>query len=275
MGLWIFQSSQKSEKSQPQIIDVVYNSNNKAKEDLNRTIKEMHAKELDDQLSQLEKQVSALSEKRKRYKEQTVSKNLNSSSNQSNLKHLSPIKKKEQSSQASRTKIKNSEGDVFLVAPSEKSLSQPYLINPKLSSPAFLKDIPSIKAGKMTLLNTDQFTYYAFFYRLNHNFSNRWVSNVVAFNEGLNIFERNELARSKKITRIEAILDPKGELLEVYLHQSSGVKALDQAVLKAISDTAPVKNPPEGLVEDDGLIHLHYSLEVQWQKHYAAQSPVY
>ncbi|HMN69995.1 MAG TPA: hypothetical protein PKC28_15745, partial [Bdellovibrionales bacterium] len=41
--------------------------------------------------------------------------------------------------------------------------------------------IPGIEEGAFTALNTDQFTYYTFFARMNEQVRNRWVSAVRAY----------------------------------------------------------------------------------------------
>ena len=159
---------------------------------------------------------------------------------------------------------------------SSKKAIQKSLLSPLSTGPSqFFKDVPDIKFGNMTLLNTNQFTYYAFYNRLNQNFGARWVYNVQNFAAKLGAVRKSYFRNKKHITQFEAVLDPNGELLELFLHRSSGVKALDHAAISAINAIAPIKNPPEDLIEDDGLIHIHYALEVTWGNHYVAESPEY
>ncbi|MGE0529011.1 MAG: TonB family protein [Bdellovibrionales bacterium] len=125
--------------------------------------------------------------------------------------------------------------------------------------------IPGVEEGAFTALNTDQFTYYAFFHRINEQIRNRWVNQVRGYMERLSHADLEALSRLDRQTVVEVVLGADGRYFTSYVHTSSGDEALDQAAIRAFRTAAPFLNPPRGLVEDDGLIHLHYGFMVRFR----------
>lgn len=68
--------------------------------------------------------------------------------------------------------------------------------------------------------------------------------------------ERNRLAKQNRTTLIEVVLSQKGDYVRHTIHQSASNLELDRAVYEAFRMAAPFLNPPRGLVESDGFIHL-------------------
>ena len=122
--------------------------------------------------------------------------------------------------------------------------------------------IPGIREGAFTALNTDQFTYYTFYARLNEQVRFRWIRQIRSFIDSLSQKDFIELAKRERVTRIEVILDSSGNILNSIVHFTSGYRPLDQAASQAFSDAAPFRNPPRGMVEADGKIHLYYEFYV-------------
>ncbi len=47
--------------------------------------------------------------------------------------------------------------------------------------------------------------------------------------------------------------------------KESGLKSFDQAAVQAFAQARMFPNPPEDMIESDGLIHLKYSFQVHYE----------
>lgn len=125
--------------------------------------------------------------------------------------------------------------------------------------------IPGIEEGAFTALNTDQFTYYAFFNRINEQIRNRWISGVRGYMGVLTAAEQESLSKFDRQTVIEIILTRDGRFSNSVLHKSSGDRRLDMTTVEAFRSAAPFLNPPTGLIESDGTIRLKYGFLVRFR----------
>ena len=121
--------------------------------------------------------------------------------------------------------------------------------------------LPGVALGSHTLLNTKEFIYYSFFVRMKEQLYWRW----------LQYFKRDHssslvsLAREKQrlfSTYLYAVLSSDGEMQDLMVVDSSGSEVADTAALHAFLSAAPFPNPPEGLVEADGFIHIRQSFHI-------------
>jgi len=124
--------------------------------------------------------------------------------------------------------------------------------------------IPGVQEGAFTSLNTDQFTYYAFYARMNEQVRYRWVSLIRNYTSMLSNADLQRLSTRERQTYIEIILGPDGQYQGSLVHTSSGEKKLDVMPADAFAAAAPFPNPPRGMVEADGKIHLKYAFVVQF-----------
>ncbi len=135
--------------------------------------------------------------------------------------------------------------------------------------PASLNNfIPGVEEGYFTALNADQFTYYAFFNRVNEQVRNRWVSLIRAFVGNLTQQELTKLSSKERESRVEIVLNRNGDFVRARLLSSSGYTPLDQAAADGFRMAAPFLNPPQELVEADGLIHLRYTFVLYFRPHF-------
>lgn len=125
--------------------------------------------------------------------------------------------------------------------------------------------IPGIDEGAFTALNTDQFTYYTFFARMNEQVRNRWVSLMRNYINSLSAQDLEKLSRRERQTLIEIVLGPDGQFRNALLHTSCGEQQLDRIPAQAFQAAAPFPNPPHGMIEEDGLIHLKYAFVLQFR----------
>lgn len=143
-------------------------------------------------------------------------------------------------------------------------MNQPAVRNVAIGPSTLAEYIPGVEEGAFTALNTDQFTYYAFFSRINEQIRNRWVGNVRGYVSRLSPAELQSLSKYDRQTVIEIVLTKDGRFTSSMVHQSSGDRRLDQTTVEAFRAAMPFLNPPSGLVESDGMIHLKYGFMVRF-----------
>lgn len=125
--------------------------------------------------------------------------------------------------------------------------------------------IPGIKEGAFTALNTDQYTYYTFFARINEQTRARWVNNLRQLSNMLPQSTLVELSKQERTTQVDIQINGKGDFVRAVVLHSSGFKELDQAAINAFKEAAPFQNPPQEMLERDNLIHLQYGFYIIWQ----------
>lgn len=122
-----------------------------------------------------------------------------------------------------------------------------------------------ISVGNFTALNTDRFTYYSFFSRVEELVRFRWESKI---HNALDSFDRHYLnsvvGNRNWITQVEFLLDKEGKLVRAILLKESGIKKFDLACLNSFREANVFPNPPKELIEEDGYVHLRYSFNVYY-----------
>ncbi|MNT09220.1 Gram-negative bacterial tonB protein [compost metagenome] len=122
-----------------------------------------------------------------------------------------------------------------------------------------------VSVGSFTALNTDRYTFYTFYARIEELVRFRWETQV---GRAIDSFDRNTLLQASDrnwITQVEFILDARGELKQAIIMKSSGIKQFDMAAVNAFKEARIFPNPPRELVEEDGYIHLKYSFNVNYR----------
>ena len=125
--------------------------------------------------------------------------------------------------------------------------------------------IPGIQEGYFTALNTDQFIYTIFYERIHIQVRPRWVNNVRNYMGKLSPEKLKKLAERNRTTVFEVILGPDGSYFTSLVHRSSGDEELDRVTLQAFREAAPFPNPPRGMIDKDGLIHLYYAFTISFR----------
>jgi hypothetical protein len=124
--------------------------------------------------------------------------------------------------------------------------------------------IPGVEQGAFTALNTNQFTYYTFFQRMSEQVRNRWIPLVRNFVASRTPQQLDLLSKWDRVTVVEIILGPGGQYVKSIMHSSSGDQSLDELHAQAFAAAAPFPNPPRGIFEPDGFIHLQYQFILQF-----------
>lgn len=122
-----------------------------------------------------------------------------------------------------------------------------------------------VEVGSFTALNTDRYLYYTFFARVEELIRFRWESGV------RDVIDNTPATRFKQhygnswVTQVDIWLKPNGEFQSAHVLRESGMRGFDQAVVQAFLQARVFANPPQEMIESDGLIHLKYSFEVRYE----------
>lgn len=124
-----------------------------------------------------------------------------------------------------------------------------------------------IRIGDFTALNSDRFTYYTFFARMEEVFRPKWINHVKA---AVYTYQQSQRRTREEefVTQIELLLDKDGNFVRGILHKGSGNEALDLAPVRAFRDALKFPNPPQEMLKDDQLIHLDYQFTVHFVPQY-------
>lgn len=125
--------------------------------------------------------------------------------------------------------------------------------------------IPGVRFGSVSFLNTDQFLYSTFFNRIGEQFTPRWGHFLQQYVASLSNEQLAKLSAYDRTTVGEFVLDSEGNYMKTFIHHSCGDQGVDMAIVDALQAANSFPNPPKGLIEDDGYIHIHFRLTVLFQ----------
>jgi TonB family protein len=116
----------------------------------------------------------------------------------------------------------------------------------------YIKDVPK---GEETMLNSKEFRYATFFNRVKRGVSDHWNPGEVYLRHDPygNIYGVKD-----RYTVLNVVLNSDGGLSDVSVAHSSGVGFLDDEAVHAFQLASPFPNPPQGLLENDGLIRFQF-----------------
>lgn len=206
-------------------------------------------------LEKVKKQAQFLSLLNRRVKEQMVSRNKGDQNiNNPNINH--------RPSDMTALKLKGKplaltpDGSVSVFSPPrEERLGKSLVLGQSMTR----DHIPNVKQGGFTALNTDQFTFYTFFSRINEQIYPRWVRNLRQVAHQTPVHYIRQAQKSEWVTELVLVFDREGHFVNYEITRSSGLDRLDLAAVEAFRDAAPFLNPPEDMIERDGKFRLVYS----------------
>jgi TonB family protein len=123
--------------------------------------------------------------------------------------------------------------------------------------------LDNVKDGPINALNTERFTFYSFFSRLEERIYPIWQRNLDEAVERMSQADLHRLASKSWTTLIDVIISPRGDYLTTDIVESSGNPALDRVAVRAFEEAKFFPNPPSAMVKEDGKIHLQFSLNFQ------------
>lgn len=119
-----------------------------------------------------------------------------------------------------------------------------------------------IRFGDFTALNTDRHLFYSFYARMEEKIRYRWVNYARAAAYNISSSQIKSSGKEAWVTKLEVILDEKGNYIRAILHESSGSKGLDAAPVQAFKEAGQFPNPPSEMIKEDGAIHVYYVFNV-------------
>lgn len=109
----------------------------------------------------------------------------------------------------------------------------------------FIEDVP---LGDMTNLNTTEFKYYGFYHRIRQKLEQHWGSSIKDKARNLYRSGRRMPASDNLITSVTVTLNDSGQIVDMQIEGTSGVRELDQAAIESFNKAGPFPNPPKGLL---------------------------
>lgn len=144
--------------------------------------------------------------------------------------------------------------------PGIQSLSQ---VMPTLGMVAKVRGSPSsdyvegVAEGDGTFLNTKEFKYASFFYRVRDSVGPIWERKVMQAVRRRD--PTGEIYGSKnRYTTIAVELDAKGQLTQARVARGSGLRFLDQQALQAFKEASPFPHPPLAMADADGKLRFRF-----------------
>ncbi len=118
-------------------------------------------------------------------------------------------------------------------------------INGLAQSNDFVEDVP---LGDMTNLNTTEFKYYGFYHRIRQKLEQHWGSSIKDKAKNLYRSGKRVPASDNLITAVTVILNDTGNIVDIKIEGTSGIRELDQAAIESFNKAGPFPNPPKGLL---------------------------
>lgn len=109
----------------------------------------------------------------------------------------------------------------------------------------FVEEVP---LGDMTNLNTTEFKYYGFYHRIRQKLEQHWGSSIKDKAKNLYRSGRRMPASENLITSVTVTLNDHGQIVDMVIEGTSGVRELDQAAIESFNKAGPFPNPPKGLL---------------------------
>jgi TonB family protein len=111
----------------------------------------------------------------------------------------------------------------------------------------YVEDIP---LGDMTNLNTTEYKYYGFYHRIRQQLEQYWADTLRKQAESIYKQGRRIPASDDRITALLVTIDGSGNVTEVFVKSSSGVREFDQAAIESFNRAGPFPNPPKGMIKN-------------------------
>jgi TonB family protein len=121
--------------------------------------------------------------------------------------------------------------------------------------------VDGVPEGDGTFLNTKEFKYATFFYRVRDSVAGYW-EDLAAAEYRRRDPTGNIYGIRDRSTLLHIELTRDGRLGQVRIEQTSGVDFLDNVAVQAFKMAEPFPNPPPGIVDEDGAIRFNFQFVV-------------
>lgn len=132
-------------------------------------------------------------------------------------------------------------------------------LNVVSSTNDFVEDVP---LGDLTYLNTVEYKYYGFYYRIKQKLEQFWGRSIQEKAESLVKEGRRIASNDNLITSLQITLDEFGRIISISIKGSSGIQELDSAAIESFNAAGPFPNPPKGLIVN-GRVKIEWGFVVK------------
>jgi len=115
----------------------------------------------------------------------------------------------------------------------------------------------SVPEGAENMLNTVESVYYSFYARMYEQIGPLWQSIISE-----RVYRRHP-PQGDYVTEAEIIFDSEGNFEEARIEHGSGIREFDDAIPSAWKKVPRFPNPPRGLIQSDGKIHMGWTFAVR------------
>ncbi len=122
-----------------------------------------------------------------------------------------------------------------------------------------LEDIP---LGDFTRLNTQEYEYYGFYHRIRQKLEQFWGSNIQDQADKIFKAGRSIASEANLVTGLTIKINSQGEIVDIALKSTSGIRELDDAAVKSFNQAGPFPNPPTGMIKGDGKAVIEWGFVV-------------
>ncbi len=121
-----------------------------------------------------------------------------------------------------------------------------------------LTDIPE---GDLTHLNTVEYKFYGYYFRIRQKLEGFWGRSVQE-KAALLAGEGRIVSDEELVTALRIVMNSEGEIVDVIILGSSGVQELDDAAIESFNEAGPFPNPPKDLIVD-GRVTIEWGFVVK------------
>ncbi len=126
------------------------------------------------------------------------------------------------------------------------------------STSDYLENVP---VSDLTHLNTVEYKFYGYYFRIRQKLEGFWGRSVQEKAALLATKGRAIASEDEHVTALRIVMNGEGEIVDVVVLGSSGVKELDDAAIESFNDAGPFPNPPKDLIVD-GRVTIEWGFVV-------------
>ena len=109
--------------------------------------------------------------------------------------------------------------------------------------------LTEIPEGDLTHLNTVEYKFYGYYHRIKQKLEGFWGRSVQEKAEIL-AGQGRMVSDEELVTALRIVMNQEGEIVDVIILGSSGVRELDDAAIESFNEAGPFPNPPKDLIVD-------------------------
>jgi len=115
----------------------------------------------------------------------------------------------------------------------------------------FIEEIP---LGDLTKLNTVEYKFYGFYFRIKQKLEQYWGLSIKEKAEKIYRQGRRIASDVNHVTSLMIFMDAKGKIIDVKVKSPSGINELDDAAVESFNRAGPFPNPPREMIKNGKVI---------------------